>query len=129
MNDFIKEGVKVGDRLFSLTHGYGKVTRLMPEESYCIIVQYEVGYYVDSFTRKGFVTEAHANPILFWDEPKFEIPQKPKREVIKEFDMFVNYDPKQPYQTESFCSEERADYYCSKSDIRVKGKLTFTILE
>lgn len=128
MNDFIKEGVKVGDRLFSLTHGYGKVTKLMPEETYCIIVQYEVGDYVDSFTRKGFVTEAHANPILFWDEPKFEIPARPKREVVKEIDVFVNYNPGTG-SCEAFKDPSDATDRLGVGEINIKGKLTFTILE
>lgn len=134
MNDFIKEGIKVGDRLYSILGGWGKVKEIKTRTNYPIIIQYDKFDGSDVYDTNGryYSNEQvtrNCPQSLFWDEPFIQVPFRPKREVIKDIDVYVNYDPMQPYQTESFCSEARADYHCSESDIRVKGKLTFTILE
>lgn len=127
MNDFIKEGVKVGDELYSLIRGWGKVSRILQNFSFCMILQYKDGY-ADAINKNGKITDG-GKQVVFWDEPKFEIPKKPKQEVVKEIDVFVNYNTAHIDCTDAFVSEKRADFHQSDKDIRVKGKLTFTILE
>lgn len=132
MNDFIKEGIKVGDRLYSNVGGWGQIIEIKGTAGLCIDIQYDNPNEYDKYTRNGQYWEHDNAPqSLFWDEPKFEIPTKPKREVVKEFDVFVNYHPNFERYTEAFVDKTEADDSLAKAlkYQRIKGKLTFTILE
>lgn len=130
MTDFIKEGIQQGDILYSLRYGEVKVSWIAEGNTYPIVGIILHGEGGDNmWTHDGKLLATADIPDLYWSKPEIIAPPRPKREVVKELDVFVNYDPRQPYQTESFCSEARADYHCSESDIRVKGKLIFTTTE
>lgn len=134
MTNFIKEGLQVGDTLYSLKYGRIEVTRIEESNTYAIegviLSARDTGSGEEEWTAEGKLLDlTDTVPDLYWAKPEIIAPARPTREVVKELDVFVNYDPGQPYQTESFCSEARADYHRSESDIRVKGVLTFTITE
>ena len=79
---------KVGDRVWSFIHGWGEVT-----EIYCDRSPYTIRVLFGDnssrlFTVDGKWDTSNPNPILFWDEIKFEIPVKPKRIVKKWFGIF-----------------------------------------
>ena len=67
---------KVGDRVWSLTDGWGVVIRLAPRYKYSLLVRFENG--ADrSYTLWGRYQVSDHSPTLFWDEVKLEIPEKP----------------------------------------------------
>ena len=68
---------KAGDKVWSLTHGWGVVTaRLEPHTPYPLAVEYEDRSY-RTYTLWGLLHFTDLNPTLFWDEVKVEIPEKP----------------------------------------------------
>lgn len=68
---------KAGDRVWSLTHGWGVVTaRLAPHTPYPLAVEFEDRSY-RTYTLWGLLHFTDHNPTLFWDEVKIEAPEKP----------------------------------------------------
>ena len=68
---------KVGDRVWSLTEGWGTVrNRLSPYTHYPLAVMFDNGAY-RTYTLWGRLYIDDLNPTLFWDEVKIEAPEKP----------------------------------------------------
>ena len=68
---------KVGDRVWSLTEGWGVVkARYAPHTTYPLNVEFENGSN-RSYTLWGLLLFTDLNPTLYWNEVKFEIPEKP----------------------------------------------------
>lgn len=69
---------KVGDRVWSLTEGWGVVTEHSTSlhYNYPLAVGFENGAH-RSYTLWGLSHINDLNPTLFWDEVKVEIPEKP----------------------------------------------------
>ena len=70
---------KVGDRVYDWIKGWGNIAyidigNVRGEE---IDVVFDDGGSIISYTVEGKFREDDANPSLFWDKPKFEIPEKP----------------------------------------------------
>ena len=70
------ETAKVGDRVWSIKEGWGKVYRIDDDPNYPLVVKYDGGEY-DTFTFGGYVLKADRKQTLFWDEVKIEAPVKP----------------------------------------------------
>lgn len=66
---------KVGDRVWHIRYGFGKITEICPQYVQQIIVDF--GIAKKSFSYAGKEWEGDLNPTLFWDEIKFDIPTKP----------------------------------------------------
>lgn len=66
---------KVGDKVWSIRHGWMKILDIQPCERYPIKVGFDAP--VSTFTFEGKVMAEDLNSSLFWDEIKFEIPPKP----------------------------------------------------
>lgn len=65
---------KVGDRVWSLTEGWGTITaRLTTYSTYPLSVEFENGAY-RTYTLWGLLLFTDLNPTLFWDEVKIEAP-------------------------------------------------------
>jgi hypothetical protein len=82
---------KVGDRVWSLLHGWGKIIdvnldltgRGVDYESYPIKAMFDDNY-DGSFTVDGkFNDSKYGNQVLFWDEVKITPPPKPKKIISK----------------------------------------------
>ena len=68
---------KVGDRVWSLTEGWGTVTaRFRSYTEYPLTVEFENGEH-KTYTLWGRFRIKDKNPTLFWDEVKIETPVKP----------------------------------------------------
>lgn len=68
---------KAGDKVWSLTHGWGVVTaRLEPHTPYPLAVEFVDRSY-RTYTLWGLLHFTDFNPTLFWDEVKFVTPEKP----------------------------------------------------
>ena len=68
---------KAGDRVWSLTEGWGTVrNRYAPHTTYPLNVEFENGS-IRTYTLWGLPLFTDLNPTLFWDEVKIEAPEKP----------------------------------------------------
>ena len=68
---------KVGDRVWSLTQGWGVITaHRTPLYQYPLTVEFENGE-DERYTLWGLCDINNLNPTLFWDKIKIEIPEKP----------------------------------------------------
>ena len=68
---------KVGDRVWSLTEGWGVIiNRYAPHTTYPLNVEFKGGCR-RIYTLWGLLHINDLNPTLFWDEVKVEIPEKP----------------------------------------------------
>lgn len=68
-------GIKTGDRVWSVIHGWG--TASLEHGQYPIIVRFDAGP-VYSFTRCGRLLPSDMNPAIYWDEIQLEAPERPK---------------------------------------------------
>lgn len=67
---------RVGNRVWSSVHDWGTINSIKYLEKYPIYVKFDNGQCC-SFTLNGKKLEEDVFPSLFWDEIKFEIPEKP----------------------------------------------------
>lgn len=73
---------KVGQRVWSMNGGWGKVVRIGSEEPYPVIVVHDEGQITHTFTEEGFWRKLHLRPSLFLDEPEnWPDPPPPKPEL------------------------------------------------
>ena len=80
---------KVGDRVWSLTDGWGVVKeRRLPHFQYPLNVEFEGGHR-RLYTLWGLLHINDHSPSLFWDEVKFEIPEKPLPQLEVDAKVFV----------------------------------------
>lgn len=80
---------KVGDRVWDLRYGWGEVEEISSGD-YPVEVCFAERDVQEQYTRGGKVYLDDQNPTLFWDEIKFEIPEKPERVVDRTFEGWVN---------------------------------------
>lgn len=107
------KNAKVGDRVWDYLYGWGTIKKTDFDIDYPILVKYDNKDNHDSFTYEGFENLIHKRPTLFWDEIKFEAPEKPFN--LKEF-LRENLEPKEfEYEKNNYylvwgSSEEEFDY-------------------
>ena len=77
MKDKMFEGIKIGDRVYDWTFGWGTVNEICLNDTYPIRVVFDRENGHVAFTFDGRYLTSDKNPTLFWDEPKLEIPKKP----------------------------------------------------
>lgn len=92
------EKAKVGDRVWSLRHGWGKIV----ENSTPMSVEYPITVlfsndFRETYTIGGKVRRNHYTPDLYWDEIKIDPPARPVRIVQKELPVYLNI-----YKKDSF---------------------------
>ena len=92
------EGIKVGDKVWEYTSGWGEVSQVYTGDSgYPIKVRFGDGYYGDyDLNGRNY---SDRGPVLFWDEVKIVPPPRPKRKVKRKF--WVNV-----YQKVDGCDHE-----------------------
>lgn len=81
---------KVGDRVWSFANNWGTIKKIELASDYPITVKFDNNITM-SYTSDGRYNEYNVSPTLFWDEIKFDIPEKPfdleeelrKLEVVK----------------------------------------------
>ena len=80
---------KVGDRVWSLTEGWGVVIERRGQRfHYPLNVKFEGGS-CRLYTLRGRLHIEDHSPSLFWDEVKFEIPEKPLPQLEVDAKVFV----------------------------------------
>ena len=80
---------KVGDRVWSLTEGWGVIkNRSSKHTQYPLYVGFDNGIH-RTYTLWGLVCFTDLNPTLFWDEVQIEIPEKPLPQLEVDAKVFV----------------------------------------
>ncbi|MFR4518588.1 MAG: hypothetical protein ACLT40_01345 [Fusobacterium sp.] len=67
---------KVGDRVWDIIYGWGNIISVIKNYPFPIAVDFSNGKTI-SYKFNGKNNDTDINPRLFWDEIKFEIPEKP----------------------------------------------------
>lgn len=75
-------GIKPGDRVWSVTHGWGTVSLSQSNQRYPIRVRFDAGT-VRRFTRCGRLLRSDTNPTIYWDEIQFEAPERPRPKLSR----------------------------------------------
>ena len=89
---------KVGDRVWSLTEGWGVIiNRYAPHAQYPLVVKFG-GEHLRRYTLWGLLNFNDRNPTLFWDEVVIEAPTKPLPELEVDAKVLVWNDPKQKHK-------------------------------
>jgi hypothetical protein len=84
------DGIKVGDRVYSFICGWTIVTEVDLNRTYSITTALKSGLSVN-YTLDGRYYHGDDVPqSLFWDEPQFTPPPRPKRLVKKQLEGWVN---------------------------------------
>lgn len=76
---------KVGDKAWSIPEGDTVIIRIDNDDH--PIVTTDHNYY----TLSGKYNESDAAPSLFWSNPNIIAPEKPKREIEKEYKLTIHY--------------------------------------
>lgn len=92
MNETTFENVRIGDKVYSLKHGWGAIEDIgavqhAPE--YLIRVVFNNGKY-GTYTIDGFLYADDITPDLYWGEPQITAPPRPKKTVTKVLEGWVN---------------------------------------
>lgn len=82
---------RIGDKVWSVRKGWGKIILTVADEYYPIIVRYEDAVR-EAYTKDGKLMIGDRYPTLFWDEIKFKIPEQPKRRLKKWIGIIQNDD-------------------------------------
>lgn len=89
-NDF--NNIRIGDEVFSIMHGWGKVIQLSNIVK-SFYVRFNNG--IDRWVWfDGKTDQSHLTPSVFWDEVKIIPPTNPKRKVEKIIEGWINIYPK-----------------------------------
>jgi len=77
------ENAKIADKVWSIEFGWGKIINIIKNSTYPLIVKFNKNSSIITFDLDGKYTKIAINPTLFWDEIKFEIPEKPKSKFLE----------------------------------------------
>lgn len=67
---------KVGDRAYDILRGWGTIVAIKQDSEYPICFKADIDSFC-TFTFDGKRADIDISPSLFWDEIKFEVPEKP----------------------------------------------------
>lgn len=76
------KNAKVGDKVWSISRGWGVVIDIYNRSTYSIKVRFDKGGNF-SYTCEGRYLEDDLNPALFWDEVRFVPPPKPAQQMTQ----------------------------------------------
>ena len=91
------ETSEVGDRVWSITKGWGEINRIDKRSEYPLYVKYDsTGY--DTFTFGGYLLASYVMRSLFWDEVKIEAPHKPAPDLEVDTKVLVWNNPNRKHR-------------------------------
>ena len=85
MSETTFENAKVGDRVWSVEFGWGRVDSVHPYKE--VIFQNNQMYRFNSDGSRFFTLKV--NQTLFWDEIRIVPPERPKRKVVKTMNLWA----------------------------------------
>lgn len=82
---------KVGDRAYDILRGWGTIVAIKQDSEYPICFKADIDSFC-TFTFDGKRADTDISPSLFWDEIKFEVPEKAfNLEVVEFKNEYNNY--------------------------------------
>ena len=81
-------GIKVNDKVWSFEFGWGNVIEINKDLMYPIVVGFYPSEYRETYDYNGRSMDK-VNQTLFWDEIKFDIPEKPKIKLKNNYDEYI----------------------------------------
>jgi len=94
-------GVKVGDRVWSINYGWGEVQEVGNDYFKVYFEGINNDWY---FMYNGFRADCDINQTLFWDEIKFKVPKKPNIE-LSEVEYRIDLINEELYETKTAMNE------------------------
>lgn len=73
------ENARVGDKVYCLMSGWGKMSGIRDEEDYPLIVSFLCE--AKTYTVDGKTCKTDCMPTLYWDKPEIIAPEQPKRTI------------------------------------------------
>ncbi len=98
------DGIKVNDKVWSFEFGWGNVIEINKDLMYPIVVGFYPSEYRETYDYNGRSMDK-VNQTLFWDEIKFDIPEKPKIKLKNNYDEYI----KEPEMAEASYSGKSID--------------------
>lgn len=129
---------KVGDRVWSIRHCWGTIVEINPNYGCPLRVEFDKCDGLTSFTMDGKEYVDDINPTLFWDEIKFNIPERPfilenelrRLEVVKftvgKYNCYLYWDndsKKICYDCYSICQIPMAIYFTEESTMEFMASI------
>ena len=102
------EPLEVGDEVYCLLHGKGKVSNINKKVTFSIEVAFSNRYYSYTNTFKGWTN--HENRTLYWQKPEIVPPPKPKKKV-KVWDCFVQSEDGTCFKLTALTDQEARKKY------------------
>lgn len=75
------KNAEVGDKVWSVGHGWGKITHIDNDDTYPLKVKFDGDS--ATYTLEGKFYKDDLNPTLFWDEVKIVPPPKPLKPMTQ----------------------------------------------
>jgi hypothetical protein len=100
------EKAQVGDKVWSVEYGWGKIVDINNSLRYPITVEFNDFASLKLFSFHGSYED---HQTLFWDEIPIVAPPRPKRMVRKAVEFWLNIYPENPYRYIVFPTREEAD--------------------
>ena len=129
------DGIVKGDRVWSFEYGYGNAEVIKDD----LIRVYFSDYEFNTYDYNGIPKyKDHKNQTLFWDEIKFDIPEKPKIKLKNNYDEYIK-EPEMAEASYSCNSIKQIKQFAKLLSLRdqecpksrgyefQKGKMNFTI--
>jgi hypothetical protein len=111
MPDF--SNAKVGDRVYSLLHGWGTIKEIRDPPTTTLFVLFDTPHLYRAFSQWGGQLEdlesCSADPILYWDKPEISDPPPPKKKV-KKVGYAIVYKENGRYVTGNIYEDSIPDY-------------------
>lgn len=119
------DGIKVGDRVYSIICGWTIVTEVDLNRVYPITTALKSGLSI-TYTLDGrYYLDDNAPQSLFWDVPQFTLPPRPKRLVKKQLEGWVNvYKGDNEVYYSSIYNTEADAYDVADTDLIACVKIT-----
>ena len=82
MPDFSK--ARVGDVVYDIRYGHGKITHINPGDDYSIVCYFHEAQEKETYTIDGRTHDWHIGPVLFHAKPEISDPPPPKRKMKRQ---------------------------------------------
>jgi len=123
MRETTFENARVGERLWHIRYGWGKVMRITEEGaiSECFAIDLDrLDMPRQYFYPNGKENQSDLTPSWFWDEVKIVAPERPKRKVVRTVEGYANVY----HGVEYLHSNEDSALRCRTDDCITTVKLT-----
>ena len=120
------EDAQVGDRVWSVANGPGKIHSIDNQMTYPLGLCFDNGN-IDRIAKCGRSRLSDQSPATFHSKIHFDIPPRPKRKVKKEVEFWINFYSGKDSQCGPYSSEVFADRRATTHRIGPAVRFTHTL--